>query len=83
MIQTNLLKKRKRLIDLENELLVAGGEGEGWVEGIAREFGMNVYTLLCLKWTTNKACITQGTLLNIIWQPGWKVSLGENGYIYV
>ena len=50
---------------------------------IAREFGMNMYTLLCLKWTTNKDCITQGTLLNVIWQPGWKVSLGENGYIYM
>ena len=22
----------------------------------------------------------QGTVLNVIWQPGWKVSLGENGY---
>ena len=63
--------------------MVAGGEGEGWVEGIAREFGMNMYTLLYLKWTTNKECITQGTLLNVIWQPGWKVSLGENGCIYM
>ena len=23
-------------------------------------------------------CIAQGTLLNVMWQPGWKGSLGEN-----
>ena len=25
----------------------------------------------------------QGTLLNVMWQPGWEESLGENIYIYV
>ena len=29
-----------------------GGE-EGWGEGIVREFGMDMYTLLYLKWITN------------------------------
>ena len=33
--------------DLENKLTVGR-------EGIAREFGMDVYTLLYLKWITNK-----------------------------
>ena len=28
-------------------------------------------------------CIAQGTLLNIMWQPGWEESLGENGYMYM
>ena len=31
--------------------------GEGWGKaggGIVREFGMGTYTLLCLKWITNK-----------------------------
>ena len=29
-------------------------------------------------------CIAQGTLLNVMWQPGWEEgSLGENGYMYV
>ena len=28
--------------------------GEGWGEGIVREFGINMYTLLYLKWITNK-----------------------------
>ena len=24
--------------------------------------------------------MAQGTLLNVVWQPGWEGSLGENGY---
>ena len=28
--------------------------GEGWWEGIVREFGMDMYTLLYLKWITYK-----------------------------
>ena len=28
--------------------------GDGWGEEIVREFGMDMYTLLYLKWTTNK-----------------------------
>jgi len=31
--------------------------GEGWGEGIVREFGMDRYTLLCLKWITNKVLL--------------------------
>ena len=27
--------------------------------------------------------IAQGTLFNVMWQPGWKGSLGENGHIYM
>ena len=30
------------------------GSSEGWCEGIVREFGMDMYTLLYLKWITNK-----------------------------
>ena len=25
----------------------------------------------------------QGTLLNVMWQPRWEGSLGENGYMYM
>ena len=25
----------------------------------------------------------QGTLLNVMWQPGWEGSLGENEYVYL
>ena len=50
----------------------------GWGEGIIREFGTDRYTLLYLKWITNK-----GTLLNVIWHPGWEGSLGQNEYMYM
>ena len=50
-----------------------------------REFGMDMYTLLCLNWITNKDLLysTCGSLLNNRWQPGWEGSLGENGYVYM
>ena len=47
---------------------------------------MDKYRLLCLKWITNKDpcyCIAQGTLLTVMWLPGWEGSLGENGYRYM
>ena len=31
--------------------------GEGWGDGIEGEFGMVMYTLLYLKWITNKALL--------------------------
>ena len=42
--------------------------GEGWGEGIVREFGMDMYTLLYLKWITNKnlVYISLGILLNVM-----------------
>ena len=51
MMQMNL-QHRKRLTDLENDLKAA--RGEGCRGGRVREFGMDVYTLLYLKWITNK-----------------------------
>ena len=39
-------------VDLENNLIVA--RGEGWREGIVWDFGMDMYTVLCLKWITNR-----------------------------
>ena len=46
MMQMNL-QNRKKLTDLEDEFLVAGGEKQE--EGIVREFGMDMYTLLYIK----------------------------------
>ena len=46
------LQSRNRLTDFENKLMVAGGKDSG--EGIVREFGMDMYTALYLKWITNK-----------------------------
>ena len=42
----------RRLTDLENNLMVAGGGDR--MGGRDREFGIDMYTLLCLKWITNK-----------------------------
>ena len=39
--------------------------GQGWGEGIVREFGIDVYAVLYLKWITSD-CIAQGALLNIL-----------------
>ena len=41
---------RKRLTDLEDKFMVAGGK----MRARDREFGMGVYTLLYLKWITDK-----------------------------
>ena len=49
------IQKRKRLANLENKLMVARREGLG--QEIVREFGMDMYTLLYLKWITNKALL--------------------------
>ena len=51
----NLFTERNRLTDLENELMLPRGEGEG--KGIVWEFGMNMYTLLYLKWITRKGLL--------------------------
>ena len=56
--------------------------GEGCREGIVREFGMDVYTRLYLKWITNiDPAKAQGTLLSVMWQPGWEWRLKEKGYM--
>ena len=50
-----------------------------WLSGVGRkaggktvkETGVDMYTLLHLKWMTSKDLLyTQGALLNIMWQPG-------------
>ena len=51
-IQMNLFTNRSRLTDLENQTYRCRGEVSG--EGIAREFGMDMYTMLYLKWINNK-----------------------------
>ena len=43
------LQNRNRLIDLENEFMVTGGEGLWGGGGIVRDFGINIHTLLYIK----------------------------------
>ena len=62
--------------------MAAVGKNRG--EAIVREFGVDMYTLLCLKWTTNKDLLNStGNLLNVIWQPGGEWGLGENGSMHM
>ena len=35
-------------------------------------FKNKYFSLPYLKWITNKDLLAQGTLLNVIWKPGWK-----------
>jgi len=52
MMQMNLFTKQKLTYRLENEFMImrVGKEGKGTVT----EFGINVYTLLYLKWVNTK-----------------------------
>ena len=59
-------------------LLFLGGGVLG--EGIVREFGIDVYTLLFL---TGSCCLTQETLLNILQQSNWENNLKKNRYMYM
>ena len=73
------LKQTHRL--MRRNLWLPGWKDAGR-EGIVKEFGMHIYTLLYLKWITTKTCyIACGTLLNVMLQPGWEGSL-ENGFMY-
>ena len=61
-----------------------GYQGGRWGEGIVRQFGIDMYPLPYFKWITNKDLLcSTGTLLNVMWQPGWEGSLGENVYMYM
>ena len=51
---------------------------------MVRECGMDIYALLYLKWITNKDLLySTGNSTHVMWQPGWKRSFGENGYMYM
>ena len=77
------LCNRNILTDLENEIMVVRGKKKG--EEIVREFGINMHTLLYLKWVTNK---------NLLYNTGnsaqlcdsldgeWGRDLEENEYMY-
>ena len=50
--------------------------------GTVREFGLDMYTLLYLKWKNNKDLLySTETLRNARWQLGWEQRLEENGYM--
>ena len=51
----NLLTKQKQIHRFKEQIY--GYWGEEWGEGIVRKFGINMYTLLCLKWRTGKVLL--------------------------
>ena len=60
------LQNRKILLDLENEFLVAGGEGR-MGERIVWKFGTDMSTLLYLKWITKRSyCIQHRELCSVL-----------------
>ena len=65
MIQLNLFTKQKQIHRLRKQPYGCQGRSS---RAIVREFGMDMYTLLYLKWITNKDL--HGTMFNVIWQPG-------------
>ena len=77
MMQMNL-QNRKRLTDLENDLMVFGGEG------VVRDFGKVMYTLLYFKWITNKDLLYSTRNSAQYYVPACiGGDLGESGYMYM
>ena len=52
MIHMSLFTKQKLTYRLENEFMIMRVRKEG--KGTVTEFGINMYTLLYLKWVNNK-----------------------------
>ena len=66
-------------MDLENELMVT--RGKGCKEGIVREFGMGMYTLIYLKWKTNKDLLYSKGNSAQYYMPVWMG--GEFGGVWI
>ena len=60
------------------------GKGERWREGVVREFEMDTYMLLYLKWITNKDQLYIAHCICSMYVAACMVgSLEENGYMYM
>ena len=63
---------------------IYGCQEEGSGEGIVREFGIDMYTLLYLKWKANKVLLysmRNSAQCNVA--ASWEGSLVKNGYMYI
>ena len=70
------LQNRNRLIDFKNELMIANGKGEG-----VRH--QHAYIAIFEMDNPQGLTVYHRKLFNVMWQPGWEESLGENGYMYM
>ena len=78
MIHMNLFTKQKRTHRLREQTY---GYRAG---GIVREFGIDTYLLLYLKYIINKILLySTGNSAQCLWQPRWDGSFGENGYVHM
>ena len=58
--------------------------GKEWGKGIVKEFGIDMYMLLYLKWVTNKDLLySTGTSTQCYVTAWMEGSLGKNGYMYI
>ena len=65
MIQINLFTKQKQTHKLRERTYGYWSGGEGWGGGgKIREFGIDMYTLICIKWITNKKLLYKRIKLN-------------------
>ena len=75
MIQINLFTKQTHRL---SELMVIWGEGRG--EGLVKEFRMDRYTLLYLKWITNRDLLYRSwNSIQCYVAAGCEGNLGKNG----
>ena len=78
MIQLNV-QNRKRFTDSENRFMDAGRIGEG----IVREFGVEMYRLLYLKWITNRDLLYSTGNSAQCYEAALPPSSGKKGYVYM
>ena len=75
------MQNRKRLTELENQPIAAGGRMGG---GIVRDFGMDRHTLLYFKWITNKDLLYSTGNSAQCYVVAWMGrEFGENGYMHM
>ena len=75
---TNELTKKKETHRLRKQTYGC------WEEGIVTDFGKVMYTLLYLKWITNKNPLySTWNSAHVMCQHGWEGRLGENGYMHM
>ena len=61
-----------------------GCRGEEWGDDVVRELGMDMYTLLYLKWITNKELLNSTGSSAQYYVTAWMGGeFGENGYKYM
>ena len=84
---TDALTKEKEMHRLREWTYSCQRKGQG--EGIVKSLGYtstNCY--ICNGWLARiyymfSTCLAHGTLLSVMWQPGWERYLGENEYMYM